>query len=46
MRILLRSLGFLQGVAGAELSSDEAVVVAAEPELGSEPDSEVDFMRI
>ena len=46
MRILPRSLGFLQGVAGAELSSDEAVAVVAEPELGSEPDSEADFLRI
>ena len=37
------SPGFLQGVAGAELSSDEVGVVAAESELGSEPDSEADF---
>ena len=43
LRILLRSHGFLQEVAGAELSSVEVVVVAVEPELGSEPDSEADF---
>ena len=36
----------LQEVAGAELLSDEAVAVAIEPELGSEPDSEADFLRI
>ena len=41
-----RSHGFLLGVAGAELSFDEVVAVAAEPELGSEPDSEVDFLGI
>ena len=36
----------MQGVAGAELSSVEVVVVAAELELGSEPDSEADFQGI
>ena len=44
--ILLRSYGFLQEVAGAELSYVEVVVVAAEPELGSEPDYEADFQGI
>ena len=34
------------GVAGAELSSVEAVVEAAEPGLDSEPDPEADFQGI
>ena len=46
LQILLRSHGFRQEVAGAELSSVEVVVVAAELELGSEPDSEADFQGI
>ena len=46
LQIPLRSHGFLQEVAGAELSFVEVVVVAAEPKLGSEPDSEADFQGI
>ena len=46
MRIFPRSHVFLQGVAGAELSSDEVGAVAAESELGSEPDYEANFQGI
>ena len=42
----MRSHGFLLEVAGAVLSSVEVGVVAAEPELGSKPDSKADFQGI
>ena len=37
---------FPQGVAGAELSSVKAMMVAVEPEFGSEYDSEAGFLGI
>ena len=45
-QILLISRGFILKVVGAELLSVEVVVVAAEPELGSVPDSKADFQRL
>ena len=46
LQILLISRGFLLKAVGAELLSFEVVVVAAEPELGSKPDSEADFQGL
>ena len=46
LRILLRSHGFPLEAIGAELSSAEVVVVAAEPGPGSELDSETDFQGL
>ena len=46
LQILPRSHGFPLKAVGAELLSAEVVAVAAEPELGSELDSEADFQVI
>ena len=46
LQILLRSRGFPLKAVGAELWSVEVVVVAAEPKLGSEPDSKADFQGL
>ena len=46
MQILPRSHGFPLKAVGAELLSAEVVVVAAEPEPSSEPDSEADFQGL